>query len=145
MSLALQPLYNALIRRSIELQRLCQQAAQQVAEPGLRAVLQENSAALELLILDLQMQLSALGGRPATRGRWNSALPWRSAAWWVRSVSLTDSQWIRLLTRREAALLEQFEQVLAAAPAEAAVELGRLAGRVQAVHLDMHSLAVAAR
>lgn len=145
MSLALHPLYNTLIRRSIELQRLCQQAAQQVAEPGLRVVLQENSAALELLILDLQMQLSAMGGRPATRGRWNSALPWRSAAWWVRSVSLTDSQWIRLLTRREAALLEQFEQVLAAAPADAAVELGRLAGRVQAVHLDMHSLAVAAR
>jgi len=144
-SLASQPRYNALIRRSIELQRLCQQAAQQVAEPGLRVVLQENSAALELLILDLQMQLSARGGRPATRGRWNSALPWRSAAWWVRSVSLTDSQWIRLLARREAALLEQFEQVLAAAPAEAAIELGRLTGRVQAVHLDMHSLAVAAR
>lgn len=145
MSLASQPLYNALIRRSIDLQRLCGQAAQQVAEPGLRVVLQENAAALALLILDLQMQLAALGGRPATRGRWNAPAPWRSATWWVRSMTLSDSQWIRLLARREAALLAQFERVLEAAPSEAAAELGRLAGRMQAVHLDMHSLATAAR
>lgn len=145
MSLASQPLYNALIRCSIDLQRLCKQAAQQVEEPGLRVVLQENAAALELLILDLQMQLAALGGRPATRGHWNAPAPWRSATWWVRSMTLSDGQWIRLLARREAVLLAQFEQVLEAAPREAATELGRLAGRMQAVHLDMHSLALAAR
>ena len=145
MSLASQPLYNALIRRSIDLQRLCQQAAQQVEEPGLRVVLQENAAALELLILDLQMQLAAQGGRPATHGRWNTPRPWRPATWWVRRMTLSDGQWIRLLARREAALLARFEQVLERAPCEAAKELSRLSGRVHAVHLDMHSLALAAR
>lgn len=145
MSLASQPLYNGLIRRCIDLQRLCKQAVQQVAEPGLRAVLQENAVALELLILDLQMQLAARGGRPATRGHWSAPLPWRSPTWWMRSMALSDSQWIRLLARREAALLKLFEQVLEAAPAETGAELGRLAGRVQAVHMDMHSLAAAAR
>lgn len=145
MSLASQPLYNALIRRSIDLQRLCKLAAQQVAEPGLRAVLLENATTLELLILDLQMQLAAQGGRPATRGRWNASLPWSSTSWWMRSMTLSDNQWIRLLARREAALLARFEQVLGVAPAEVAAELGRLAGRVQAVHLDMHHLGVAAR
>ena len=79
MSLASQSLYNALIRRSIDLRRLCQVAAQQVAEPGLRVVLQENAAALELLVLDLQMELSAQGGRPATLGRWSSPLQRRLA------------------------------------------------------------------
>ena len=34
MSLASQPLYNALIRRSVDLQRLCKQAAQQVVGAG---------------------------------------------------------------------------------------------------------------
>ncbi|HEX5304667.1 MAG TPA: DUF2383 domain-containing protein [Dyella sp.] len=145
MSLASQPVYNTLIRRSIDLQRLCKQAAQQVAEPGLRAVLQENAAALELLILDLQMQLSAQGGRPATRGCWNATVTWSRAARWVRSANLSDSQWIRLLARREAALLERFAQVLDTAPAETALELGRLARSIEAVHLDMRSLALAAR
>lgn len=145
MSLAPQSLYNALIRRSIELRRLCQVAAQQVAEPGLRVVLQENAAALELLVLDLQMELSAQGGRPATLGRWSSPLQRRLAAWWFHGASLGDAQWIRLLARREAVLLRLFEKTARQAPAEMSPSLRRLFPRLQAVHLDMDSLAAAAR
>lgn len=141
MSLATQPLYNALIRRSVDLQRLCKQAALQVAEPGLRVVLQENAATLELLILDLQMQLAAAGGRPATGGRWNGALQRRTAIWWIRSAPARDNQWIRTLARREAALLHSFEQAIALAPAETALGLRRIVGRLDTVHLDMNSLA----
>lgn len=141
MSLASQPLFNALIRRSVDVQRLCKQAAQQVAEPGLRAVLQENAATLELLILDLQMQMAAQGGRPATGGRWHGALQRRTAAWWVRSAPARDNQWIRVLSRREALLLQSFEQAIALAPTATALALRRVLPRLHAVHLDMHTLA----
>lgn len=141
MALATQPLYNALIRRSIDLQRLCQLAAQQVAEPGLRVVLMENAAALEMFVLDLQMELSARGGRPATSGRWQGPLQRRLARWWSRGMPLRDSQWIRLLSRRERVLASLFEETVALAPVDTAQCLRRLAPRLQAVHLDMGSLA----
>jgi len=140
-ALATQPLYNALIRRSIDLQRLCQLAAQQVAEPGLRVVLMENAAALEMFVLDLQMELSARGGRPATSGRWRGPLQRRLARWWSRGMPLRDSQWIRLLSRRERVLASLFEETVALAPVDTAQCLRRLAPRLQAVHLDMGSLA----
>lgn len=145
MSLASHPLYNALIRRCIDLQRLCKQAAQQVSEPGLRVVLQENAATLEMLILDLQMQFAAMGGRPATHGRLSGSLQRRMAAWWVRSTPSRDNQWIRMLSRREAALLRLFEEAMTLAPPDIGLALRRLLPQLQAVHLDMHSLATAAR
>ncbi|MBU6246753.1 MAG: hypothetical protein KGN77_03260 [Xanthomonadaceae bacterium] len=145
MALATQPLYNALIRRGIDLQRLCQLAAQQVAEPGLRVVLLENAAALEMFVLDLQMELSARGGRPATSGRWRGPLQRRLARWWSRGMPLRDSQWIRLLSRRERVLASLFEDTVALAPVDTAQCLRRLAPRLQAVHLDMGSLAGATR
>ncbi|AND69935.1 hypothetical protein ATSB10_24810 [Dyella thiooxydans] len=141
MALATQPLYNALIRRSIDLQRLCQLAAQQVVEPGLRVVLLENAAALELFVLDLQMELSARGGRPATTGRWRGPLQRRLASWWARGMPLKDTQWIRLLSRREAVLVRHFEEAMALAPIDTAQCLRRLASRLQAIHLDMGMLA----
>lgn len=141
MALATQPLYNALIRRSIDLQRLCQLAAQQVMEPGLRVVLLENAAALELFVLDLQMELSARGGRPATTGRWRGPLQRRLASWWARGMPLKDTQWIRLLSRREAILVRHFEEAMALAPIDTAQCLRRLAPRLQAIHLDMGMLA----
>jgi uncharacterized protein (TIGR02284 family) len=145
MSLPQQPLYNALIRRSIDLQRLCKQAAQQAAEPGLRAILQENAASLEMLILDLQMQLTSMGGHPATHGRWSAPLRRRMATWWVRSAPRRDNQWIHTLARSESALLQAFEEGMRLAPAETALYLRRLLPRMNNVHLDMHSLARAAR
>jgi uncharacterized protein (TIGR02284 family) len=144
-SSAPQPLYNTLIRRSIDLRRLCQLAARQVNEPGLRVVLQENAAALELLVLDLQMELSAQGGRPATLGHWSSPLQRRLAAWWFHGTPLCDAQWIRLLARREAVLLRRFEEAARHASADVSPGLRRLFPRLQAVHLDMDSLAAAAR
>ncbi|HEU4670408.1 MAG TPA: hypothetical protein VFR91_06855 [Dyella sp.] len=141
MALATQPLYNALIRRSIDLQRLCQLAAQQVAEPGLRVVLLENAAALEMFVLDLQMELSARGGRPATTGQWRGPVQRRLARWWSRGMPLRDTQWIRLLSRRERVLASLFEETVALAPVETAQCLRRLSPRLQAVHLDMGSLA----
>lgn len=145
MALATQPLYNALIRRSIDLQRLCQLAAQQVAEPGLRVVLLENAAALELFVLDLQMELSARGGHPATSGRWRGPVQRRLASWWARGLPLRDTQWIRLLSRREAALVRRFEESVALAPVDTSQCLRRLAPRLQAIHLDMGSLVGATR
>ncbi len=145
MSLASRPIYNALIRRCIDLQRFCHQAAQQVSEPGLRVVLQENSATLELLVRDMQTQFASLGGRPATHGRWNGSLQRRLATWWIRSTPLRDNQWIRMLSRREAALLHSFEDAMAMAPPDTALALRRLLPQLQGVHLDMHSLGTAAR
>lgn len=145
MSLAAQPIYNALIRRSMDLQRLCKRAAQQVVEPGLRVVLQENAATLELLILDLQMQLIAIGGQPATRGRWSSALRRRVGAWWLRTSAVSDQQWIHTLARRESVLLLALEHAIERAPPENALALRRLLPRLATVHLEMHSLASAAQ
>lgn len=141
MSLSSQPLYNVLIRRSMDLQQLCEQASRQVAEPGLRTVLQENAVHLATLVLDLQMQLAELGGRPATRGRWIGALQRRTASWWMRSTPVRDDPWIRLLARSEASLLQIFEETIALAPASTALALRRLLPGLKAVHLDMHSLA----
>ena len=61
MSLGPTSLYNALIRRSIDLRRLYQHVARRVAEPGLRSVLQENAAALELLKPDAILLNTARG------------------------------------------------------------------------------------
>lgn len=145
MSLGPTSLYNALIRRSIDLRRLYQHVARRVAEPGLRSVLQENAAALELLILDLQMQSAARGGRPATQGRLVGPLERMLATWWARGLPVHDPQWIRLLAWREGALLQAFDDALHLAPIEAAVTLGVTRSRLQAVHLDMDCLAATAR
>ncbi|HET6431864.1 DUF2383 domain-containing protein [Dyella sp.] len=145
MSLASPPPYNALIRRCIDLQRLCQHAARNVSEPGLRVVLQETAAALELLVIDLQTQAAASGRRPASRGRWSGPLQRRLTSLWMHGAPLRDDQWIRLLARREAAVLQLFEQTVGAATPDNAPTLRRLLPQLQAVHLDMHSLAAAAR
>ena len=145
MSPAIQPLYNDLIRRGIDLQCLCAQAAHKVAEPGLRVVLQENAAALELLILDLQMQLAATGGHAATRGRWGNVLQRRIDTWWMRGTPVSDHQWIRTLVRREEQLLHALEDAIERAPPGPSMALRRLLPRLATVHMEMHSLVSAAR
>ena len=75
MALATQPLYNALIRRSIDLQRLCQLAAQQVVEPGLRVVLLENAGHFPLEEPGVSQLRQALREFLAERGATVGATP----------------------------------------------------------------------
>ncbi|KRF01917.1 hypothetical protein ASG87_10450 [Frateuria sp. Soil773] len=138
-------LYNALIRRSIDMRALYRDAATQAQEPGLRAVLGENAAALGQLIGELQAQIRGSGAEPASHGRFAGQAQRHLAAWLLPSAPYRDQAWIRRLARSEAALLQAFERGIEQAPADAALVLRRQLPRLQGIHLDMHSLARAGR
>ncbi|MFZ0870435.1 MAG: DUF2383 domain-containing protein [Rhodanobacter sp.] len=139
-----QSTYNTLIRRSIDLRRLYRHAAAS-CEPGLRMVLGENAQTLDLLIADLQAQLRACGGKPYEHGSWRGAARRYVAGWLVHTAARRDSAWIRALVHHESALLQTFEQAIAALPAESALVLRRQLPRLRGIHLDMGSLAGSAR
>jgi uncharacterized protein (TIGR02284 family) len=138
-SLAPQHLCNALIRRSIELRALYRHAAAEVSEPGLRSVLDENAQTLEQLIDELQAQVRVLAGLPATRSRWISAAR-RRLDMLLHGVPRSDDAWIRVLAREESALLHAFERALTVKTDGMAPTLHRQLLRLNAIHLDMHSL-----
>lgn len=133
---------NALIQRSIDLRRLYRHAAA-ACEPGLRVVLSENVQTLDLLIADLQEQWRANGGAPHRHGSWRGAAR-RHLAGWMAHGSRGDQMWIRALAQHEGALLQAFEQAIAAEPPGSARALQRQLPRLHALHLDMHSLTGAA-
>ena len=135
-----QSIYNAMIRRSIDLRRLYRHAAAS-CEPGLSMVLRENAQTLDLLIADLQAQLRAVGGRPYEHGSWRGAARRYASGWLVRTAARRDSAWIRALAHHESALLRAFEQAIAALPAESALALRRQLPRLNSIHMDMGSLA----
>ncbi|GAB2587950.1 PA2169 family four-helix-bundle protein [Dyella jejuensis] len=144
MSLDIQHLCNGLIRRSIELRALYRHAADQVSEPGLRTVLDEEAQSLALVIAELQAQMRSHDGTPATRSRMIGAARQRFDALLTRNMPRSDDAWIRLLARNEQALLRIFERVLSrVAPSEMTTALNRQLPRLQSIHLDMHSLAKA--
>lgn len=135
---------NALIRRSIDLRQLYRHAAA-ACEPGLRMVLNDNVQTLDLLIADLQAQLRARDASPCEHGSWRGVVHRHLAGWLMRTAAHRDHAWIRALAHRESALLQRFEQAIAAAPAESALVLHRQLPRLRGIHLDMHSLCGTAR
>lgn len=141
---ASQAICNALIRRSIDLQRLYRHAAAS-CEPGLRMVLGENVQTLGLLIADLQAQLRASGGRPREHGSWHGIVHRHLTGKLVHTIARRDGAWIGVLAHHESALLHAFEQAIAAVPAEAALILRRQLPRLRSIHLDMHNLVGSAR
>lgn len=140
MSLAPLHLCNALIRRSIELQALYRHAAAEVSEPGLRSVLKENAQTLEQLIDELQAQVRALSGLPATHSRWISTAR-RRFDMLLHGAPRSDDAWIRVLAREEGALLHAFERALNVESGAMVPALRHQLPRLNAIHLDMHSLA----
>lgn len=141
MAQAHHPLFNALIRRSIDLRGLYRHAALQAQEPGLRAVLGENASALDWLIADLQAHIRQAGSTPATRGRLGGGARRQLIEWCLPATPDRDQGWIAHLAHSELALLRAFEKSLQQAPADAALILRRQLPRLQGIHLDMHSLA----
>jgi len=138
-------LFNALIRRSIDLRGLYRHAALQAREPGLRAVLDENASALDLLIADLQAQVRQGGSTPATRGRLGGDARRQLLEWLLPALPDRDQGWIERLAHSEMALLHAFEKTIQQAPTDTALILRRQMPRLQGIHLDMHSLARARR
>ncbi|OOG43710.1 hypothetical protein [Rhodanobacter sp. C05] len=136
-----QAICHALIRRSVDLQRLYRHAAV-ACEPGLRLVLGENAHTLGLLIADLQRASSSASRR---HGSWRGTVHRHVAGCLVRTAARRDSAWIRVLAHHESALLHAFEQAIAALPVEAALILHRQLPRLRGIHLDMHSLVGSAR
>lgn len=135
---------NALIRRSIDLRQLYGQAAA-ACEPGLRVVLSENAHTLEMMIADLQAQLSARGSTPCTHGSSSALLRRRLTGCLIRTVARPDNAWIRALMHHESALLRAFERAIEGTSVEAAPALRRQLPRLRGIHLDMHHLAGSAR
>jgi uncharacterized protein (TIGR02284 family) len=136
--------YNDLIRRSIDLRRSYRQAAA-ACEPGLRMVLGENAQTLDLLIADLQAQVVETGGKPRLRGSRLGVVKHRAADLLVRVAARSDHAWLHTLAQHESALLQAFENALAAAPPAVALILQRQLSRLRNIHLDMHNLGGAAR
>lgn len=130
---------NALIRRGIDLQLLYRQAVS-ACEPGLSMVLNDNVQTLGLLIAELQAQLRADGGNPCAQGSWRGAIQRLLTGWLVRLGSRPDSAWIHALAHQESALLQAFEQTIAALPPGSVPGLRRQLPRLHGIHLDMHSL-----
>lgn len=135
---------NALIRRSIDLQRLYQYAAA-ACEPGLRLVLGENVHTLGLLVADLQAQLRSNGAEPCEQGSRRGAVRRHVTGWLLHVLARRDGAWINALAHDERALLRSFEQAIAVMPAESVLVLRRQLPRLYGIHSDMHSLVGNAR
>ena len=131
---------KSLIRRSIDLSRLYAHAAA-TSEPGLRVVLRDHAATLDLVIGDLQAQLRGTGLKPSAHGSWRGRTRRQLAAWLMHATSRNGVAWIRLLGHHESALMLAFEQAIVSAPPELALTLRRQLPRLHGIHLDMDSLA----
>lgn len=140
-----QTLFNALIRRGIDLRALYRDASAQAREPGLRVVLGENASALDQVIADLQRQVARFGGTPARHGRLGGIARRQLIEWLLPDTPRRDTAWIARLAHGEAALVHAFEEGMQRATPEAALVLRRQLPRLQGIHLDMHSLARAPR
>jgi uncharacterized protein (TIGR02284 family) len=146
MSRALLPTLNQLIRRGIADRDLYRQAVSAVREPGLRAVIGEIADSLETVIVDLQREVDRRGGRVALNGT-VVGLTRRSLAEVFASVSRDpDAIYIRCLEQTEHRLLLAFERQ-AESPVDDDVSrvLARHLPRLRNIHLDVSSLAQAAR
>lgn len=128
-----------LIRRSIDLRQMYRQAAR-VCEPGLRTVLEENALTLDLLIVDLQGQACAGGGRSCDLASLRGTARRQLSAWLMRVAARQDRAWLRTLTHQGADLMESFEHAIAQLPAESARALCRQLPRLRSIHQDMHWL-----
>ena len=140
------PTLNHLIRRGIADRDLYRQAVGAVREPGLRAVIGEIAESLDAVILDLQREVTRRGGKAALTGT-ATGMTRRSIAEMSAAVSRDpDGTYIRCLEQTESRLLEAFERENEA-PVDA--EIGRLIARhlprLRNIHLDVSSLAQAAR
>jgi len=135
-----QATYNTLIQRSIDLLALYQQAAS-TCEPGLRVILDENAQTLDAMICDLQTQLRDSGGTPRRNGTLRGAARRYVTGSLVRASTDRSVAWIRELADNESGLLQAFEKVVAALPAESALALRRQIPRLTSIHLDMDNLA----
>jgi len=139
-----QSIYNALIRRSIDLRSLYRHAAAS-CEPGLGMVLGENAQTLGLLIADLQEHQRISGIKPYAHGSWRGTARRYAAGWLVHATARRDTAWIRELAHHESALLHAFERAIAVLPPESARVLRRQLPRLNGIHLDMGSLVGSAR
>jgi uncharacterized protein (TIGR02284 family) len=137
-------LLNALIRRGIDDQDLYRQTATQVAEPGLRVVLGEMADTVRDIVIGLQAEVLTLGGKPATAGTTGGSLRRSLAGVQIGMANDGDVTGIRWLEQRESRLLVAFEQVAERPGCVQAIAL-RFLPRLRNVHIDMCSLAQAAR
>jgi uncharacterized protein (TIGR02284 family) len=133
---------NGLIKRVIADRDLYRQAARGVREPGLKVILEESADALDAIAHDLQGQVAATGGRPATAG---GAMSGVRRTMMEASVKLShdpDVTYIRTLEQMERRLLDAFLRLEATSGDRAMV--GRHIARLRLLHLDMTNLGSAA-
>ncbi|MGE7138866.1 PA2169 family four-helix-bundle protein [Luteibacter sp. NPDC031894] len=133
---------NGLIKRVIADRDLYLQAARGVREPGLKVILEESADALTAIAHELQAQVSATGGRPATAG---GAMSGVRRTMMEASVKLShdpDVTYIRTLEQMERRLLDAFLRLEATSGDRAMV--GRHIARLRLLHLDMTNLGSAA-
>ena len=133
---------NGLIKRVIADRDLYSQAARGVREPGLKVILEESADSLTAIAHELQGQVSATGGRPATAG---GAMSGVRRTMMDASAKLShdpDVTYIRTLEQMERRLLDAFLRLEATSGDRAMV--GRHIARLRLLHLDMTNLGSAA-
>ena len=133
---------NGLIKRVIADRDLYRQAARGVREPGLKVILEESADSLTAIAGELQGQVSATGGRPATAG---GAMSGVRRTMMDASAKLShdpDVTYIRTLELMERRLLDAFLRLEASSGDRAMV--GRHIARLRLLHLDMTNLGSAA-
>ncbi|NID16127.1 PA2169 family four-helix-bundle protein [Luteibacter yeojuensis] len=133
---------NGLIKRVIADRDLYRQAARGVREPGLKVILQESADSLTAIARELQDQVSATGGRPATAG---GAMSGMRRTMMDASAKLShdpDVTYIRTLEQMERRLLDAFLRLEATSGDR--VMVGRHIARLRLLHLDMTNLGGAA-
>ncbi|MET0935139.1 MAG: PA2169 family four-helix-bundle protein [Luteibacter sp.] len=126
---------NGLIRRVIADRDLYRQAAQGVREPGLKAILAESADSLTAIAGELQGEVTATGGRPATAGGPMSGVRRKMVEASVKLSSDPDVTYIRTLELMERRLLDAFLKLEASSGDRAVV--GRHIARLRLLHLDM--------
>jgi uncharacterized protein (TIGR02284 family) len=138
---------NSLIRLGIDDRDLYLQAVEAVREPGLRTVLREMAESLQPVIVDLQREVVARDGRPAHGGTLIGSARRLGAVLISSLAGDKDSAYILRLEQAEGRLLRAFEHeaISHLAPGDIGMVVGRHLPRLRSIHLDMHSLALAAR
>lgn len=129
---------NGLIRRVIADRDLYLQASRGVLEPGLKAILDESAAALTIIARDLQAEVTATGGRPATAGHAFAGVRRTVVEASARLSQDPDVTYIRTLEHMERRLLDAFLKLEASSDDRATV--GRHIARLRLLHLDMVQL-----
>ena len=133
---------NGLIKRVIADRDLYRQAARGVREPGLKVILEESADSLTAIAIELQGQVSASGGRPATAGSAMSGVRRTMMDASARLSHDPDVTYIRTLELMERRLLDAFLRLEASSGDRAMV--GRHIARLRLLHLDMTNLGSAA-